>query len=134
MFYSFDLTIPANTTELAPVEEDVELVAGLVHHVELQFPRGCVGLVHVRVFHALHQLWPANPDGDLSGENALIGWNEEWELEREPLALTLQGWNLDDSYAHTITFRFALREAKGGASALPALQPAAAGLPTLELP
>ena len=134
MFYSFDLVIPANTPAAAPLALDVDLAGGLVHHVELQFPRGCVGLVHVRVFHLSHQVYPANPGGDIAGDGSLIGWGEELELRGELTTLRLQGWNLDDTFAHTVTFRFALTPARGGEGASVLTPPPFPVLGTLELP
>lgn len=111
MFYSFDVTVPALTTEASAVEQTAEMVPGLIHRVELQFPKGCVGLVKARVWHAAHQLWPSNPGGSIASDGFLVAWDERWELAEEPMRLRLQVWNDDDTFAHTLTFRFALAEA-----------------------
>ena len=131
MFYSFDVVIPANTTEAAPFQLEVEMAPGTVHRVEVQVPRGVRGLARTRAFHALHQVWPANPEGSLTGDDVLIAWSEEWELDEEPFALILEGWNDDDTFPHTLTWRFALAEAAGPAAPallLPAAPPALAEL------
>ena len=121
MFYEYRLTIPANTPATAPTELEVELEHGRIVGVELQFPRGCVGLVHVQVRREHHQLWPSNPDGDIAGEDARISWQEDHYFTEQPYTLTLRGWNEDDSFAHTVTFRFNLLPL-----ALPAPPPAPA--------
>jgi hypothetical protein len=108
MFYEFDFTIPANTPATSPHEEEVELEHGRIVGVEVQFPRGCVGLVHVWVRRELHQLWPTNPDGTIKAEEARISWQEDHPFTEEPYTLTLCGWNVDDSFPHTPTFRFNL--------------------------
>ncbi len=108
MFYELPLTIPANTPAAAPVEDTLELSPGTITYVELQFPRGCVSLVHVKVRRGLHQVWPSNPDGDVAGENANISWADDYDLTEPPHQLTLSGYNLDDTFPHTITFRFQL--------------------------
>lgn len=113
MFYSFDVVLPASTTEASPVEVEAEMVPGSIHRVEVQFPLRCAGLAHLRILHALHQVWPGNPGGSLAGDGAIVAWDEHWLLDQEPFALILQGWNDDDSFPHTITVRFALREAAG---------------------
>lgn len=110
MFYDFELTIPPNTTEASPFTIDVEMVAGTIHRVEVQIPRGVRGLARTRAFHALHQIWPANPAGSITGDDVLVGWAEEWELKEEPFGLRLLGWNDDDTFPHTLTWRFALAE------------------------
>lgn len=106
MFYEFKLTIPANTTSAAPTEEVVEISPGRVVAVEIQFPRGCFALVHVAILQELHQLWPSNPDGDIAAEWANIHFEEDHLIDQEPYQLTLRGWNEDDTFPHTITFRF----------------------------
>ena len=108
MFYEFTLTIPANTPATAPVESEVVLDHGRIVAVEVQFPRGCVGLVHVTINRELHQLWPSNPDGNIAGEDARISWSEDHPFLEVPYTLQLWGWNLDDTFPHTITFRLNL--------------------------
>ncbi len=108
MFWEYTLTVPANTPASAPVESDVSLSPGVVARVDVQFPRGCVGLVHVQIWRSEHQVWPVNIDGNIASEGQTVSWAEDYDLEDDPTVLTLRGWNLDDSYAHTITFRFAL--------------------------
>lgn len=108
MFFEYSLTIPANTPATAPVETEAVLAPGTVSEVAIQFPRGCVGLAHVQIWRSEHQVWPVNLDGNIAGENAIIDWDEDYDLDDDPFTFTLRGWNLDDSYAHTITFRFAL--------------------------
>lgn len=107
-FYEVDVVAPAQTLESAPAEVSVSLIAGLVTHVDVQFPRGCVGLVHAQIWRSDFQVWPTNPDGNLKGDNVVVGWDDEYPVEDEPLALRLLVWNDDDSYAHRVTFRLAL--------------------------
>ena len=106
MFFEVQLTIPANTPKAAPAELDVALSAGQLVAASVQFPRGCVGLAHTVALRSTHQLWPTNPDGSISGEGAIIPWAEDLVLEDDPYTLTLRGWNLDDSFPHTVTWRF----------------------------
>ncbi|KKL52780.1 hypothetical protein LCGC14_2282060 [marine sediment metagenome] len=108
MFHEYALTIPANTAESAPATMDAPLAPGTVVRVEIQFPRGCVGLVHVQIWRSEHQVWPVNVEGDISGEGVPVAWPEDYDLDDEPYTVTLRGWNDDDTYPHTITFRFAL--------------------------
>ena len=124
MFFEYSLTIPANTAQAAPAELEMPLSPGTVARVDVQFPRGCVGLVHVQVWREEHQVWPVNLDGDISAEGAVVSWPEDYDLTEKPLALTLRGWNDDDSYPHTVTFRCAImpleqkEEAKASAGLL----------------
>lgn len=106
MFYDYSFEIPANTTEARPERQDVRLTHGVIHRVEIGFPGGCAGLVHLQIKRGLHQLWPSNPDGSFNSDNYTIVFNEYQPLKTHPLTLTLVGWNLDDTFPHTIEVRF----------------------------
>ena len=105
MLYEFKLTIPSNTPKSSPLRERVELTRGVIHKVELEFPPGCLGLVHVIIRHFEHQIFPTNRDGDFASDNHVISFPEYYELAYPPYVLTLEGWNEDDTYSHTVTVR-----------------------------
>ena len=108
MLYEYSLTIAANTPEAAPATLAAPLAPGTVARVDVQFPSGCVGLVHVQIWRREHQVWPGNLDGDISAEGMVVSWPEDQDLDDEPFAVQLRGWNEDDTFPHKITFRFAL--------------------------
>ena len=107
MLYVIDATAPANTAASAPVEVAARLNKGVVTQVGVQIPQGCMGLARAQVWRGGHQLWPTTPGAYFKGDGAIIEWPEDYELRDEPLSLTLRVWNIDDTYAHTLTFRFA---------------------------
>lgn len=109
MFFSFDLTIPPNTTAAVPLTRDVQLPPGTIHKVDVQFPAGCVGLAHTLCRRGAHQVWPANDGGDFNSNGQVVSWEDEYDLDAAPFTLRLVAWNLDDFYGHTVTWRFALR-------------------------
>lgn len=108
MYYDFSFTIPADTAKSSPEELDVKLTHGVIHRVEIGFPRGCAGLVHLQIRRGLHQLWPTNPQGSFNTDGYIIPINEYYELFVEPYILTLVGWNLDDTYVHTLEVRIGI--------------------------
>ena len=108
MYYEFRLTTPANTPRSAPIETELQLDEGVVTGVEVLFPPGCVGLVHLQVRRETHQLFPANADADLVGDTFPIRWREELEVGERPYVWTAVAWNDDDSYPHTVTLRLEL--------------------------
>lgn len=105
MFYSHSLTIPANTSADTPEEYDLQVTHGLLHRIEVEFPRGCAGLVHLVIEHWESQLYPSNPDGDFSTDGYTIAFDDYFELYHSPYLLRLVGWNEDDTYSHTVTVR-----------------------------
>lgn len=106
MFYDYSFTILANTTKKAPEEQEVYLPPGVIHRIEVGFPRGCAGLAHVTMRHGLNQLWPTNADGSFNFDGYTIVINEHYRIKTEPFILTLVGWNLDDTFPHTPEIRF----------------------------
>lgn len=106
MYYDVSFTIPANTAKASPTELDVKLTYGVVHRVEIGFPSGCAGLAHLQIRRGGHQVWPTNPQGSFNTDGYTIPINDYYELFEEPYILTLVGWNLDDTYDHTLEVRF----------------------------
>lgn len=108
MYYDFSFTIPANTAKASPHTEAVKLCHGIIHRLEIGFPRGCAGLAHLQIKEALHQRWPTNPQGSFNTDGYTIGFNEHLQFTRRPYILTLSGWNLDDTYGHTLEVRIGI--------------------------
>lgn len=112
MIYAFRLTIPANTLETAPSRETVRLTHGIIHRLEIEFPAGCAGLAHCKILRGLHQVWPTNPDGDFASDDHAIAFDTDYPLTDLPTDLILVGWNVDDTFPHTLTFRIGMSQAQ----------------------
>lgn len=112
MYYDVSFTIPANTAQASPTRQDVKLTRGIIHRVEIGFPGGCAGLAHLQIKRSVHQVWPTNPQGSFNTDGYVIPINEFYELFTEPYILTLVGWNLDDTYPHTLEVRFGILPAR----------------------
>lgn len=108
MLFEYDLVIPANTLATAPVQLEMPLARGIIHKVEAQFLYGCRGLVFVVVKRAIHQVFPANPDGQLKAEGYVISFPQYYPLEESPYKLEAYGWSPGTSYPHTVTLRFGI--------------------------
>jgi len=105
VLYVKALAIPANTAEATPYVEALRLTDGVITHVEVEFPAGCAGYAHSYARRGVHQVFPTNPDGDLCSDNHVIPWSDYEDLDAEPRILDICGWNLDETYAHTVTWR-----------------------------
>ena len=108
MYYDVSFTIPANTAKASPEDLEVKLTHGVVHRVEIGFPSGCAGLAHLQIRRGGHQVWPTNPQGSFNTDDYTIPIDDYYELFEEPYILTLVGWNLDDTYDHTLEIRFGI--------------------------
>jgi len=106
MLYEYHLAVPPNTPYTAPLTQAVPLVPGRIIAIAVQFPYRCAGLVHAQIWEGLYVRWPSNPDSDLYGDNVVVEWREEYDLDPTAPRLRLVAWNLDDTYVHTVTFRF----------------------------
>lgn len=112
MFYVFSITVPRNTAALDPQVTEIELGPGEIHQVEVGFPWGCAGLVHVQIWRAEHQVWPTNP-------GASFAWNDynhvftESETCAGPVEhWSIRTWNEDTRYDHTVQVRIGIMPAE----------------------
>lgn len=108
MFYSRSITIPANTSEAKAVETTIDLSHGVITRVIFRPRPGHASLLHCRVFHRRHQIFPDNADDDLHGDEFPVEWDEWYEMFEKPFTLTIFAWNDDDSYPHTFDIAFAV--------------------------
>lgn len=106
MFYDVALTIPVDTPQTNPAEQEVKLTHGVITHVEVEFPPGCNGMVYAYIRQGLHQVWPTNPDSQFATSGRAIVWNDYIELFTEPYSVVIGGYSPDTRYDHKIIFRF----------------------------
>jgi len=108
MFYDFEITIKAGTTEAAPKEESFKVTKGVVHYAEVSFPAGCRQYVYLRLFHLEHQIIPTNRQGSLRGEGYTIPISEHYKLDTAPYIIKAKGWSPSAVYNHTLTVRIGI--------------------------
>jgi len=108
MFYSRSITVPPNTAEVNAVEQTIDLSHGVITRVIFRPRPGHASLLHVRVFHRRHQIFPENADDDLHGDADPVEWPEWYEMFESPFTLTIFAWNDDDTYSHTFDIAFAV--------------------------
>jgi hypothetical protein len=108
MFFRFGITTPANTAESAKQKTVLKVAYGVVHHVEIQFPPGPVGLLHLHINDALHQVWPINADEDFASHNINMSFREFIPMFTEPFEFQAYTWNLDDTYEHLVIIRLGI--------------------------
>lgn len=106
MLYRYALTIPAGTAQDDPVADTVGLTYGVLRNVDVSFPPGCAGLVHVAVRYHEHQIIPLSPRTWLAWDDYTVTWPEEIPIFWDPYTFDLVGWSEDDSFDHEVVFRF----------------------------
>lgn len=103
MLYKEEITTPINTARTSPMRTELELAVGVVSHVSLSFPAGCAGLVGLRVLDGLLQLWPLTPGEWFITDNFTIDFPENRLLTSGAKTYTIETFNEDTRYSHTVT-------------------------------
>uniref|UniRef100_A0A6M3IG83 Uncharacterized protein n=2 Tax=viral metagenome TaxID=1070528 RepID=A0A6M3IG83_9ZZZZ len=73
--------------------------------IEVDFPPGCCGLLHVQIFDGLYQVLPASPGESLNGDSSTLYFDDLYFKTRAPFELTIRTWNNDDLWEHTTQVR-----------------------------
>lgn len=105
MYYSYTISVPANTTFGDRQKQVLELAFGVATQLEVVGRPGAAGLLCCRILCGRHQVWPSNSDEHFRLDRIPIKTGERYELSRAPYTLTLESWNLDDTYVHAFTIR-----------------------------
>lgn len=102
MLHSKHITIAANTTEVNRSKTRFLVNQGIMSMVWITFPAGCAGLVKVRIFHQGHPFLPVEVDAYIRGDNYVFVYPVMFEIKNVPEIITIEAWNEDQVYAHTI--------------------------------
>lgn len=98
------LAIPKNTAMAAFTSYTLYLPIGQVNRLWLEFPKGCAGLAGVQIWRGPRQIFPL-PDGVwLKSDNSVLNFSFTHRITTEPNNVELRGYNLDDTYNHTVWF------------------------------
>jgi len=94
MFYSYNITVSAVTTEATAEETELLLSAGVIHQVDILFPTNANREVYVKILQASYQLIPSNRDEAIRADNTVISTREFYELVPGANILTVKAWNV----------------------------------------
>jgi len=105
VFFTWDITVPADTSEDNPLEKDLILTEGVIDRVDVKFPPGCHGLVKVRLLRYGSQLIPLTRGEWVTGDGETVPTEGYYELLEEPYTLRFVGCSPGTQYEHTVTVR-----------------------------
>ncbi|MHA2265233.1 MAG: hypothetical protein ACXAEN_22795 [Candidatus Thorarchaeota archaeon] len=108
MIYAYDITTPKVGESGNPKRTTLKVTKGLVYQVEIEFPPGPLGLLHVAIFDGGYQVWPSNPDFDFHGDNGMIVFPDTYLKLTEPYEFWALTTNEDDTYQHQIHIRIGM--------------------------
>ena len=106
MLYSKQITIAASTTQANSSKSYFKVNKGVISNMWITFPAGCAGLVKLRIYYEGHPFVPVNADNYIRGDNYTFKFPVMFEITEEPMRLTVEAWNDDDTYAHTFDILF----------------------------
>lgn len=97
------LTINANTPKNNLSSTSLKITDGVIHRIVIVFPNGCAGLAGVQILDGGHPIAPSTQEEYFAGDGRVIDFPEFYEITGAPRNLTVKGYNLDETYPHTIT-------------------------------
>jgi len=102
MLHSKHITLSAGGSESSSSKSSFLANQGVIYHVWITFPPGSCGLVKVRLFHEGHPFLPVDADAYVRGDNYTFNYPMFYEITDAPERITIEAWNEDDTYDHTI--------------------------------
>ena len=103
--YTLDLTIPANTPEISPIEKELEIKEGVITRISVLIPGGHLALAGFRLLYGIEPIFPAQEAAWIKGNDESFVIDEWWDLVEEPCRLRVQGYNTDETFDHTFYIR-----------------------------
>ena len=101
MSYTFQISVPPNTTEENAVTQTVKFPPCTVDAIALVIPRGHSFLTETWFSYQSTKILPANPEYNYKGNGVLIPIRPNLLVIEEPLELTMHSFNLDEKLPHT---------------------------------
>jgi len=106
MFFSKALLIPPNTPILAPVSETIKVTEGVVRHVWVRWRWGTGNLCGVRMTHNEFQFWPLSLGTWFPSSEYPIDFADSIPIQDDSRSIVVSGYNLDDTFPHTVWVGF----------------------------
>ena len=108
MLFSASITIPQSTAQTSPTVVIMGIASGVITKVMVRPRPGHNGLAHCVIRYQEHQAFPSTELMEIHGDTFPIDWEEHYEISQPPFALKIEGWNDDDTYAHTFDIYIAM--------------------------
>ncbi len=108
--YQVELTLPINGTITSQTELSLKVNSGEISDLYVLFPGGHAGLTRVRILQRGSQIMPFNNLAYLLGDSVLYRFRPFTDILGGGIPLVFSGYNLDDTYPHTVYFTFDIQE------------------------
>jgi len=94
MFFSYNITVTAATTEATAEFTKLYLSAGIIHQIDILFPVNANREVYVKILDAGFQVMPSNPEETIRANNTVISTREFFKIPPGGTILTVKAWNV----------------------------------------
>lgn len=103
------VTIPKATQRTSPLITSMTCPRGRLERIWLEFPRGCSGLVGIKVLRGEYQIFPLPSGTWFISDNSIFNFKMSIIFQTVPFEVKIYSFNEDDVYTHTpwIGFEFA---------------------------
>lgn len=105
MFYEWTFSIPKDTPESEPEEEELLMDSGTIVAMEIYNPPGAHRVCRCRILEELSVLWPGNPTGYIATDGTPVTWTEHYTLKSPKYRLILKAWNISEKWPHDVVVR-----------------------------
>lgn len=105
MYYEYHKTLNANISKANAEKTTLAFTYGIIVDMGVFFPPGCQQLVRCQIFEDENQRWPLNPDEYIAGDGGTVMIEKGYLLKDPQHEYSWRTWNVDETYAHTITLR-----------------------------
>ncbi len=103
MYYFYPILVTHGTTIDQPVHTVCQIESGTIDYIEVEYPKGCVGLVKAKVLVHAHQLLPWNPSEWLYGDDRVFHIDANESVLAPPYEIEVISYNEDDTYDHQLS-------------------------------
>jgi hypothetical protein len=108
MVYSASITTEKGTAKADAKKTVLKAVKGLIYRIEVEFPPGCCGLLHCKIFDGGYQVFPASIQDSFHSDARVIGFDDLYLKQSAPFEFKVLTWNLDTTWPHTVQVRIGM--------------------------
>ena len=108
MFYRFSISTDNTFTVTNKKKTLLPVAQGIITQLDVQFPPGPQGLLHLQIRYSLHQVFPFNTDESFASDSVNITFREHIPILYEPFELQAYTWNEDETFDHMVIIRIGI--------------------------
>lgn len=108
MVFSDSITTDNGMVKVDAKETILKVTSGLIYRIEVEFPPGCSGLMHVQIFDGSYQVYPASIQDSFHSDARVIGFDDLYLKQQPPFEFKILTWNLDETWSHEIQVRIGM--------------------------